>query len=264
MGEVAVLGTRKLPTRGNFLNREQEAELYEAYRRGDKRAKDLIIRNNERIAYAIAKRYSRGRYRAHEDDIRHEALCGLLVAFERFDPSRANRFSSYASHWIRHAIQVYLDRNQPAVSFPRRGDISPLMSRISQTPGITPEQLAERSKVSLEVARCAIDAHRPAVSTRLRESGEEWLPGDNLAPEDSVADAELVSQLMAAAKRLPYRLRRILELRFADEPKTLSEVGEEFGVCRERIRQLEMEAMVRLRIAFGLRAARRGRTCQAR
>jgi RNA polymerase primary sigma factor len=251
-------------SKGKLLTHKEEVNLSRRVRSGDGRARRKLIEKNLRLVVSVAKRY-RGMGLPFEDLIQ-EGNIGLMKAVERFDPDRGWRFSTYATWWIRQAVQRAVADKGRTVRVPAhmgeklhklargRGE---LVSELGREP--TDGELAERLGWTEEETRFAVwvlpDAtslDRPAGAEKdAAEIGE--LVVDERASrvaEDLVAEAER-ALLFGALARLPERARRVLVRRHGLDgrrPATLRELAEELGVSRERVRQLQREAERSLRI----------------
>jgi RNA polymerase sigma factor (sigma-70 family) len=225
------------------------------------RAADLLVRANLRLVIALARRF-KGRG-LELPDLIQEGNLGLLKAVERFDPSRGFRFSTYAAWWIRQAIiRGLADRGRP-VRLPVHAHETlaklrwvelDLWQRLGRDP--SEEELAERLGVRLERLREIRQASEDVASLDAPVGAE----GDGtlgtlvadlgaLDPATVAADDDTRRAVLAAVARLEAREREVLELRFGlhgGEPCTLEEIGQRFGVTRERIRQIELRGLRKL------------------
>jgi RNA polymerase sigma factor (sigma-70 family) len=225
------------------------------------RAADLLVRANLRLVIALARRF-KGRG-LELPDLIQEGNLGLLKAVERFDPSRGFRFSTYAAWWIRQAITRGLaDRGRP-VRLPVHAHETLAKLRwveleLWQTLGRDPseDELAERLGVRLERLREIRQASEDVASldAPVGADGDGTL-GTLVAdlsardPATTAADDDTRRAVLAAVARLEEREREVLELRFGlhgGEPCTLEEIGQRYGVTRERIRQIELRGLRKL------------------
>ena len=225
-------------------------------------ARSHLIRANTRLVVSVAKKY-RGRGLPFLDLIQ-EGNVGLIKAVEKYDYRRGNRFSTYATWWIRQAVTRALANHGRTIRIPAHlgGRISKLYQiaqGMEQSLGRqpTPEELAKTMKIPAErvrwmlrTSRQPIHLEQPVGDDSDAELGDFIEDEDMPAPYDSVAQALLSEDLTKILNRLTPREARILRLRYGlqdGESRTLKEVGEMFGLSRERIRQLEKEALRKLR-----------------
>jgi RNA polymerase sigma factor (sigma-70 family) len=254
----AGLAAQALLARGDRAHtwRQLEAIAAEA-----QRAADLLVRANLRLVIALARRF-KGRG-LELPDLIQEGNLGLLKAVERFDPSRGFRFSTYAAWWIRQAITRGLaDRGRP-VRLPVHAHETLAKLRwveleLWQTLGRDPteDELAERLGVRLERLReirqasedvASLDA--PIGADGAGTLGTLVADIGALDPATRAADDDTRRAVHAAVARLEAREREVLELRFGlhgGEPCTLEEIGQRYGVTRERIRQIELRGLRKL------------------
>jgi len=244
-----------------LLTEEEERELARRIREGDATAKERFIKANLRLVVSIARNYMS--YGLPLLDLIQEGNLGLLRAVERFRPEKGYKFSTYATWWIRQAITRALAEQGRTIRLPEH--IIELILRINEVEeeflhrnGRRPtlEELAARLDLPVEKIRQAKEAATQPLSleTPLSEREEETL-GEILgtkgpSPPEEIARELLLSELEESLKELPEREREILELRYGlkgREPLTLEEIGRLLGISRERVRQLEAQALERLR-----------------
>jgi RNA polymerase primary sigma factor len=261
--------------RGKLLTHQEEIDLSKRAKEGDKAARKRLIEKNLRLVVSVAKK-SRGRGLPFEDLIQ-EGNIGLMRAIEKFDSDRGFRFSTYATWWIRQAVQRAVAEKGRTIRIPVHvGDKMRKMARtynelwaeLELAP--SDEAVAERLGWSMEDIRNVKDA-MPDASTSLNqpltsEKGSSEL-GELVEDERSsdvpgtVMSEMESSQLGEAIDRLPERYRRVLVRRYGldeKDPATLAELGDELELSRERVRQLQLQAIKRLNSGeFGcaLRAA---------
>jgi len=271
-GYFARIGNDKL------LTHQEEIDLSKRAKEGDKAARKKLIEKNLRLVVSVAKK-SRGRGLPFEDLIQ-EGNIGLMRAVEKFDSDRGFRFSTYATWWIRQAVQRAVADKGRTIRVPVHvGDKMRKMARtynelwaeLERAP--SDDAVAERLGWSVEDIRRVKDA-MPEATTSLNQpltsdKGSSEL-GELVEDERSsdtpgtVMSQMEISELGEAIDRLPERYRHVLLRRYGldeKDPATLAELSDELGLSRERIRQLQLKAVQVLKDGeFGcaLRAAYRG------
>lgn len=266
--KASTQGTADRTTRTRLLTLEEErALLKRALDKGDRRALDQLIAAHKPLVLKVAGRYRSERV-AHADLVQ-EGFVGLMEAARRFDPARNVRFATYAQWWIRSAIQEFVSRNAGAVrtaTTSRQRTLFAAMKRQddeSLEAALGDERqrqaLARRFGVSdaavtqlwSRVAAQDVSLDAPVSGEDARTMADR-VADDAPSPEEAFLDSEARLNrrrwLRDAILALPERERRIIEARHLTDSKAmLHELGDAFGVSKERVRQLEQRALARLR-----------------
>lgn len=245
-----------------LITPQEEIDLAEKIKQGDKNARSHMIKANLRLVVKIAQDYSN--YGLPLSDLISEGNIGLMKAVERFDPEKGGKLSTYASWWIKQSIKRALANQSKTIRLPvHMVDKISKMRRISnmlaEELGREPSD-SELSEVlgipRKKLAMLKQAAQRPASLDAPVHEGETSEYGETIG-DDSAVDPALAlesknmhTQLDGLLDILDDREQRIIDARFGldgQKPKTLEEVGLEFGVTRERIRQLQNVALAKMR-----------------
>ena len=248
-----------------LLTPEEEVQLAKRIKKGDKEARSHMIRANLRLVVKIAQDYAG--YGLPISDLISEGNIGLMKAVERFDPKKGGKLSTYAAWWIKQSIKRALANQSKTIRLPvHMVDKIAKMRRIStilaEALGREPtdEELAEeiglpRRKLAMlkQASQRPTSLDAPINEGEATEYGE--IIGDERAanPLEMLSDKNLHGQLDGLLSVLDDRERKIIDERFGltgKKPMTLEEVGRQFGVTRERIRQLQNSALTKMRRAL--------------
>jgi RNA polymerase primary sigma factor len=248
---------RRIP----LLTPAQEAAFARRLKRGDRTARDALIRHNLRFVVWVAKRYAR--CGVPLEDLVNEGNLGLVEATRRFDIDRGVRFLTYANWWVKQAILAYLGRQSRDVRLPVNwtstlARVTKELDRLTQELGREPtsEELARRLRMppetvkrtlALRTGTLSVDARAPAWDG---EALERLRDDVSSAPDEAAVEATRRQDVAATLALLDPRAADILKRYYGlvpYRPQTLAQIGEVYQVTRERVRQIRIQALARLR-----------------
>src|SRR4051812_24600662 len=275
--EVAAMTTDSLQLflneagRYPLLTAVEEVELSKRIERGDRAAKDLMINSNLRLVVSIAKKYQG--HGLSLLDLIQEGIIGLIRAVEKFDWRRGDKFSTYATWWIRQAVQrgvankartiripVHIVEREQKIARAER-DLTPKLGRAPND-----EEISKAAKLPVKQVREVRRAARAVTSLDKPIGGDneaafgDLIAGDAAPPEEEVHVSLEQETLHRAVAALPEREQEVLRLRYGldgdTDPVSLEEIGRRMGITRERVRQIEAEALKKLAVQREIEALR--------
>jgi len=251
--------------RTELLTLEEETKLAARVLNGDKEARTHMIKANLRLVVKIAQDYAN--YGVPLADLISEGNIGLMKAVERFDPEKGAKLSTYASWWIKQSIKRALANQSKTIRLPvhlvdKLGRIRRISAMLTESLGREPsdDELAEELGIPLKKLQLLRRVSKqPASLDAPINEGETMSYGEIISdekaanPHDALADKNLHGEIDGLLELLDEREQKIIDARFGlngQTPLTLEEVGRKFGVTRERIRQLQIGALKKMRFAL--------------
>jgi RNA polymerase primary sigma factor len=253
-----------------LLTRQDEVRLAKRIERGDLDAKEQLVNSNLRLVISNARKYQG--FDLPLLDLIQEGILGLIRAAEKFDYRKGFKFSTYATFWIREAIQRAIANRSRTIRIPVHiGQRERKIGRVTQDLVVqlgrepTDEEVAQAADMTVDDVRATREAARVVTSLDRPVGDEEetslgsLLPSDELGPAEEVEIALAGDVLRRALERLPEREREVLTLRYGidgDDPTPLSETGRRLGISQDAVRRIERRALSELAESRELEALR--------
>ena len=248
-----------------LVTQKEEAQLAKRIAKGDQEARDILISSNLRLVVKIAHDFKG--LGLPLLDLISEGNIGLMRAVEKFDPSKGAKLSSYAAWWTKQSMRRALANQARTIRIPvqsasKIGKIQNAKAKLTQTLGREPTDkeiateinLTERTVTGLRQGKASTISLFDPIQNGAEGEFKDIIPDDKtIAPNDIIQDDETLQLMMKMVAKLPERERVILKLRFGldgGKPKTLEEVSHTIGRTRERVRQIQNQALERLRAAI--------------
>lgn len=247
-----------------LLTKEEEIELAKRIEAGDQEARDIMICSNLRLVISIAKKYVNTRTLSFLDLIQ-EGNLGLIKAVDRYEYDKGFRFSTYATWWIKQAINRSIDDQDRIIRIPvHMGEIVRKVMKATQDIMQEEDEIPDNKLIAkkLDITEASVKqafsiaGHPISLETPIGEYGDSYL-GDFIeatdvnSPEESAIESSLQMEINTQLQTLNEREQKILEMRFGlnnTQSHTLEQVGNHYGLTRERIRQIEAKALSKLRL----------------
>ncbi|HAH30815.1 MAG TPA: hypothetical protein DCL44_00710 [Elusimicrobia bacterium] len=256
---------RKISQIDHKISREESHELWKRVKRGDRRAKQRIMELNLKLVIPIAKRFLYPG--ADLMDLVEEGNLGLLHAIDKFEPSKGYRFSTYACYWIEQCVRRSVEENSKSIRIPPHAwtalrkwlkQWDKMHGKLGRDP--TMAEMARQMHWNANQVRTAINASEvvtgmssmdaPLTGENEDTMGDTMKDSDSERPENLISILRLHDELKTALVEIGERERMIIEFRYGlagQTPMTLNDIGGKMGLSRERVRQIEERALLRLR-----------------